>query len=712
MTILFADDWKDHPNAIIDTQTTNTSFLRIAALFKSMGIRNHAFPLQLHNPELLGVNPYSSHLTSEQKFAIALECKDNIFYFLRECVKAPGGSDEYPLPFTANRGNMALMWLFMNHVTLILIQPRQTGKSISTDMLMTWLLNIACTNTTLNLLTKDDTLRASNLERLKSIELELPPYLKQRAKGEVGNTEELHIRSLKNKYIAHLPNKSPKLAMNVGRGLTSPIFHLDEAAFFFNIAISLPAALAAGTTSRYLAKAKNEPYGTIMTTTAGKKDDRDGKFIYSLLTNSATWTEKFYDTVDQEALELLIRNNSPKRELRVDCTFNHRQLGYTDQWLREVVEAAIAAGEDAERDFLVRWSDGSSESPLSKELAAVIKDSETRDFFSEIAEPYAYITRWFIPELSIKSKMNSGNYILSLDTSDAVGADDIALTLRDVRTAEVIAAGNYNETNLITFAIWICSLLVKYPNWTLIIERRSTGAMILDYLLLMLPNANINPFTRIYNKVFQDKDEFPDRYKEVMEIKYIKGNDIYTRYKKTFGFATSGTGATSRTELFSNTLLSAAKTSGNTVRDPKTVDQILSLVIKNGRVDHQVTGHDDLVVSWLLSYWLLQHGKNLNNYGINARDVLADNKIIKEQQSLVSPYDRYNNEKTRSDIEALIVEIEKENDQYILMRLELKLKLLYSRLSDADKELFSIDELLDTLRENKLQKNKSLFRRY
>ena len=201
MTILFLSDWREkYPNAIIDTKTKNTSFLRFALLLKSMGIKNHSFCLSLLNPELQGVDPHDPNLTDAQKLAIALECNQNYWYIIRACSRAPSLSGNNDGPYLANRGNIAAFWLFFNHITFILIQIRQTGKSFSIDTLMSALLNIYCTNTKINLLTKDETLRSANLARLKEIINSLPPYLRQLNKGDVANTEEIIIKSLKNRY--------------------------------------------------------------------------------------------------------------------------------------------------------------------------------------------------------------------------------------------------------------------------------------------------------------------------------------------------------------------------------------------------------------------------------------------------------------------------------------------------------------------------------
>ena len=82
--ILFKKDWDDYPDAIVDINTPNRSFVHYSGLLKAMGVENHHWPLQLHNPRLVGVNPRDKNLTLETIAMIALETKNNFFYFLRE----------------------------------------------------------------------------------------------------------------------------------------------------------------------------------------------------------------------------------------------------------------------------------------------------------------------------------------------------------------------------------------------------------------------------------------------------------------------------------------------------------------------------------------------------------------------------------------------------------------------------------------------------
>ena len=701
--ILFLEDWKKHPGASLHVETSNKTFVRYASVLRTMGVKNHAFPLALLNPELRKVDPHDPDISETNMQLVAQECLDNPWYFFREVARVPGRGSAEPVQFMANRGNISAFWLYFNHVTNILIQIRQTGKSLSIDLLHIYLQNIACTGNMIGLLTKDDTLRSANAERLKDLQSELPFYLNQRSYTDVANTEEITVDNLKNVSRLMVPNKSPKAALNIGRGLTVGTFITDEAAFIYNIAITLPAALAAGTAARDLARKKGSHFGTVLMTTAGKKDDRDGRYVYNLLCQSAVWTEKFFDCTNTQELESVIRSNSPKGKLRVNSTFNHRQLGYTDEWLKQAIEEAEAVGEDADRDFFNRWTSGSMASPLSVALLEVIEQSKNIDFVTTMNPGYNYVTRWH-ESASMEAYLSVNDVIMSIDSSDAAGGDDIFMTMRSVKTGAVVGAGNYNETNLIMFCQWLMEWFVKYPRITLIIERRSTGAMIIDYLLMMMVAKEIDPFKRIYNKVVQEADEYPDRFAEINKPMYLRDGNVYVKHKKAFGFATSAVGATSRNDLYSTTLINSAKYTGDKVRDPVLCGQILGLTVRNGRVDHQEGGNDDGCISWLLSGWLLFSGKNLQFYGINARDVLSDNSSRKKEVGTAEDQYEAREQKTlRDTVEQLTDTLKKERDPYISMRIEQRLRAAVTGLKVSEEEKLTINELIRQLKEQKQQ---------
>jgi len=716
--ILFLQDWSRYPGSKPNYDTKNESYLKLAGTYYAMGIKNYAFMLALHDQSLKDVDPFSPLLTELEMIKIAIECKVNPWYYFREIAKVPARSGSDAVPLLANRGNIALYWSFFNHVMTYLVQIRQTGKSISTDVLDSYLLNIRCRGTTINLLTKDDALRSENIQRLKDIIDEMPFYLKQRSKKDLDNTELINISSLGNWYKAHLPQKAKKFALNTGRGMSSPIFRVDEGPFQANIEISLPAALAAGVAMRNKARANNEPYGTTLTTTAGKKDDPDGRYFYQQICAAAEWTEKFFDAKDATELEVMIRAVSRglkekmrvgdeviRGEFAVNITMNHRQLGYDDAWLLTALEETKSVGDAADRDFFNRWTSGSLSSPLTIQQMEIIRGSQKEPLYVEDCKigSFRVPCRWYIPRDSIEMYMAKNSSILSADTSDGAGGDDISLSLTDVKTGMLIASFNVNQVNLLAFSEWVCERwIIQCPNVTLIPERRSSAIALIDHLLLILPDRGIDPFKRIFNRIVNDPDENKTAYEEIKLPLSRRPHDIYVRYKKAFGWATSGGGMTSRSDLYSTTLISAARNCGHMVNDKTTIDQILSLETRNGRVDHAPGEHDDAVIGWLLGHWMLTKAKNLVHYGIQVTDILSRNRgggenggvITKEQRDQIFYRDK---------IKDLLGKLEQEQNEIISMKIENELRFYNSKLIIEENEVLSLDELIAKTKETKKQ---------
>ena len=183
---------------------------------------------------------------------------------------------------------------------------------------------------------------------------------------------------------------------------------------------------------------------------------------------------------------------------------------------------------------------------------------------------------------------------------------------------------------------------------------------------------------------------------------FRRNRDVYTKYKKHFGFATSGSGITSRTELYSTTLLSASKLIGHHVQDKTLIDQIAGLTTKNGRVDHQTGEHDDLVIAWLLGYWLISLGKNLNYYDINSRLILSS---LKNNTSInknpAEQYQAYEQMEIRNKIEEIYNLMLNERDEAVLRNYEYKVRYLSSKLILEENESFSLDEFMKTIEEER-----------
>lgn len=690
MTILFLKDYADYPNAIVDTQTSNKSALNLAGLYRAMGKKNYFLPLILLQPELQGIDPFSRTLPEELKAKIALECELNPWYFFREIARVPAQAGMRPNQYRLNRANMALYFSFLNNVDFALIMPRQLGKSLGTDLLMIWLMIFVLWNSKINMLTKDNSLRVANVERIKSAMDLLPPYLRFLDKKEADNQHTITYNIRGNKYQTAVAQSAESAALNVGRGLTSPIIHIDEGPFIKFIGTIIPALLASGGAAREEARMNGQPYGNIFTTTAGKKDDRDGKYMYDLIHGGAPWDEEYFDLPDKKAFQQVVNKNSSGKKPMINGTFSHRQVGKSDDWLREVLANTNAQGDEADRDFFNVWTSGTLMSPLTPKLNNLIKDSQRDPLFREFTDD-GYIFNWFVEEDVLEDVLANGKFVLGMDTSELVGRDDCGMVIIDIRDLSVIGTANVNETNIISYANFVAKMLVRFPTITLNIERKSTGVTFLDALLLELPRHGIDPFERIFNKAV-NLAMTDEKYRRILNTPMnLRGTYFYEDKKTLFGFVTT---ADSRKELFINILPEMAKRAGGSVHCEVLSSQIRALVVKNGRIDHTSSGHDDMVISWLIAGWTVMKGKNLQHYGIdpslclayagqNGESLTDEDVIHLEEQRIL-----------RAKIMALKEELLAAQDGYAISKLETKILHLCSLTEKDGGVPLSMDALL------------------
>lgn len=700
--ILYRKDWHKYPNAIIDLETKNASFIKLAAILKKAGVKNNAFMLVLHQKELQGVDPYDPNLTVEQMTMIRTECEYNPWYYFREVARLPQPGSPKPSMFLANRANISMFWCFFNSIDYASILPRQNGKSVAADTLNTYLMNVGAKNTTIQLVTKDNKLRAVNIKRLKAIRELLPKYLYVITRDDTDNTEELTNLSLDNFYKTAVGQKSVETAENTGRGFTAPILQCDEGPYIPNIHISLPVAMSAGSRARDIAKQNGTYYGNIITTTAGKRDTEEGKYMYALINNGMAWDDTAYDTLGKDALDAMVLANATayddlgNKRLLVNGTFNHRQLGRTDEWLREAIVNSGANMDMVLRDFFNVWSSGSETSPLSNELNNVISRAVIEPSYREVSKDQ-YIMRWYVPQEQIHSRMSMGHFIISLDSSNSVGKDANGINIIDIRSMEVVASAAISEANIQLFATWVGELLLRFPNTTLMVENKSTGQSIMDTVALLLINNGHCPFKRMFNRVFQLPEEHRSAIADIDGYQGRPDESLYLRHRRHFGFMTTGQ---TRQTLYSTILQAAAKSAGHKVNDELLSKQIRGLITKNGRVDHPVGGHDDLVISWLMAHWMASMGSNLQRYGIPSSAPLS---LVSPEGAVLTKAEMQEKQmqaELKLNIEALSLQLQKAKDKMIIYKLETQLRKLTAKLPEEE-ALTTFNEILEQARQGR-----------
>ena len=206
---------------------------------------------------------------------------------------------------------------------------------------------------------------------------------------------------------------------------------------------------------------------------------------------------------------MVLAKSSPERRAGAastgsNITLNHRQLGKTDEWLREKARSrGRRAAMMPNRDFFNMWTSGSPTHPLRRESSRLIIKSVQETEYTKSAGKATSPAGTCRKQRS-RQRMAEGRFVIGHGHRPKLPAATTFRSwhLQDIETLEMVAAGTYNETNLLAFCEWLCPVVRSLLDASrLIIERRSTrpGADRLS-ALLMLPAMGIDPFRRLFNQ--------------------------------------------------------------------------------------------------------------------------------------------------------------------------------------------------------------------
>lgn len=680
--ILRQRDWSYYPDAIVDNTTNNESFLKFASILKGLGVKHYYLHLALHNPKLKGVDPHSPDLTLQQKTDIIQECYVNPWYYFRECLRVNG--EDF---FEISRGNFAMIWSFFNSIEAAVEFLRQHGKTTAIVGLESWIVRFTKKTRTIHV-TRGPDLRSETINKLKQIRDTLPEYLWPKNTQDPDNQISFGCFDAGTKLICAIGQNNEPAANGVGRGLTASRLFCDEGPFTKNIQHILPAALASGSTERLRHARKGIPNGNVFATTAGDLASPEGAYMYSLFTSGITWDELYLDVPTRKDLIEMIRKQATSEQARdlFYIKFNHRQLGTTDEALLGMIKVAGGTREKILKDFGGIWATGGLNKPYTEEDAIRMAESRTTPKYKEIYKD-GYVVNWYYPQNEISRKMQT-KHILGIDPSDAVGRDAIGFVLVNSETGEVAAICKIKESNIAVFTQWLAKFMLKYQEVVVIVERRSQGASILDGLLDYLGNEP-NLHRRIYNKATQEDINSPNAREYVRGPSTARHN-YWSKYRKTTGFATDGE---KRKMLYSQVFSSAMGLAAHLIRSADLIDEISGLVERNQRIDHVKSGHDDLVISWLMAMWMILLAKNVSVYGINNKRIHYQNDKdgganAQELQELNERID-----KDKDTIERLAVEISKTRCPVEKRKLVARMRAMLDNLEHVEEQAITLDAL-------------------
>lgn len=561
--------------------TKNKSFLRMHRFLKDQGIKNNKFFLALYDESLQNVDPY--HVKDPVlKAKIIQECKINPWYYLREVARlsVPGGTTEYQL----NRGNLALSYCLLNNLNVVELLPRQNGKTVGVNFIMSWVFFFGALNSDIVFSNKKLSDGQKNLERFENIVRLLPDWLiePKHPKNDHENFMTFTRKEHLNNTITVIPSAtSEEDADKLGRGLTIPILWCDEFAFLDYNWVMYAAAAPALSAASEAAALHNSPRFKCITTTPNSIDLPSGQYCKATIINQAVdFDEKIFYDMPLEQLEKYVDENSENNFVHIEYTW--QQLGRTKDWYRRQCRDLNNDRLKIKREVDLEWTLSSDKSPFSEEELEVV-DHYT---IPEEQEMYMNIFDGGNHKLTLLETVDYYKpVILSCDVGAGSGMDWSVMSVLDAFDGHTIGYFRSNRLVPLPFARLVAKVSERiFPNSTIVVERNSYG---LDVITTLLENPITKP------KVFYTivRDDKPD-------ASLIKG----PKEKREYGINTN---QSSRDSMISNLFLYVAEEPSK-LRSRWIHKQLKTLERKkNGKVEHTQGEHDDDIFSYLLGRYAM-----------------------------------------------------------------------------------------------------------
>lgn len=500
-----------------------------------------------------------------------VKCRLSALYFIENYVSVPVSGGRVSMK-ESEQWNMTdkykiIINLFQQHDSVLYMSSRQSGKTTTSAMYLLWCM-IFFPKIQISYLTLDKNRALDMISRMKEMMDSLPKWMqvKPSSKAERLSYYELSNGSKVSASFVSGSNDPDR----VGRGLSSPIIFMDEAAFIPHAEIVWGAVQPSVSAAKYFAKKNGYPFGVIMTSTPNGAGDN---FFYNVYQNSV----KFDDIYDYSTKSLYPDYKSQfqiKDKNAFISVVLHWSEFRTEEWYEQ---------QKKELNFNVK--------KINQELDLSFLGSTTCIFSDNVIaqlHPKKRISKIklaFGNEFDLFGEIDpTETYILGVDTAMSAGekSDYSSMVLTRAKDGQPIGEwhGRFSVvkrfSQLVKIMIQALNLIHGLNPKTLVVavERNSIGKAVVEELLY---------------------DESSFDYGEYLFGEFINDEKVY-------GIYTSNSGSTmnpgKRDKMF-QMLMTFVNEQPFKLHGRLLINELRNLEQKqNGRIEASKNQHDDVVMAW------------------------------------------------------------------------------------------------------------------
>lgn len=498
-----------------------------------------------------------------------------------------------------------------------------------------------------------------NLKFIKDIISQLPDFLKvwnpDLRKEDIDNVHEIGSYNANSKVTGMVINAQDPSGS--GRGHTGALYW-DEIAYLMNIEEAYsPISFVANTYSK-MAKEAGVPAPLAYTTTPNDINTESGKFFHRL------WNDSYLLDDAEELTENILNAKNPEeiynfyisKEVPTFSIFQrwyefpnrisdpeHMNSENPDNLLYLYEDINVDMGELREKDPIAwQWMRdtrticGNNLRNIKKDIYCMfLSSSDSAIFDEETAEKLIQYKRQpkAIIDLEIKG-LNTAKLrvydsykelefrkklVVSVDPAKSATGDNLAISIIDLETDDIVADLSIKNKAIRYISDILVSIDEKFCKKSpIIIERNNFGTAVIERIEEKYP--------KLYSRLFW---HYPK-----------KKNGKKDTSKRIIGVNTS---ASSR-EIMFNLLLNKVNDSPDSLRSPNLIEQLLTLEVKNNKIQAASSAHDDSVMSYAIYLYVKQnYFSQLNKFFFDPLEMeikmeslsIANNSDIKTPNQLM-----------------------------------------------------------------------------